>query len=122
MWGGHAARVTAPTHAPAARVPAARVLVVEDEAGERELLVETFRLAGYDVAAAGSGVAALNAVYARPPDVVVLDQRLPDFDGREVARILHQDGPGVPVVYLPRPLRLENVVTDVRRILGARSA
>ncbi|MCX5558749.1 response regulator transcription factor [Streptomyces sp. NBC_00038] len=97
--------------------PSAKVLVVDDEHAVRELLAETFRLAGFDVTAVASGVAALNTAYAEPPDLVVLDIRLPDFDSLEVARILRDDGRDVPVVFLPKPFVLENIVTRVRQIL-----
>jgi two-component system OmpR family response regulator len=107
--------VTGPTSIPAA----AKVLVVDDEPDVRELLAETFRLAGFDVTAVGSGVAALNTAYAATPDLVVLDVRLPDFDSLEVARILRGAGYDVPVVFLPKPFSLENIVTRVRKILAA---
>ncbi|MFJ4927894.1 response regulator transcription factor [Streptomyces sp. NPDC088736] len=97
----------------------ARVLVVDDEQDVRELLTETFRLAGFDVTAVGTGVAALNTAYAETPDLVVLDVRLPDFDGADVARILRDAGREVPVVLLPKPFSLENVVTRVREMLAA---
>ncbi|MFF2998588.1 response regulator transcription factor [Streptomyces sp. NPDC057950] len=115
------ARAVAPAPVPAP-VPAAapaRVLVVDDEQDVRELLTETFRLAGFAVTAVGTGVAALNTAYADTPDLVVLDVRLPDFDGADVARILRDAGREVPVVLLPKPFSLENVVTRVREILAA---
>ncbi|MFE4550699.1 response regulator transcription factor [Streptomyces sp. NPDC056785] len=107
------APVSGPGSAPA------RVLVVDDEQDVRELLTETFRLAGFDVTAVGTGVAALNTAYAETPDLVVLDVRLPDFDGADVARILRDAGREVPVVLLPKPFSLENVVTRVREMLAA---
>ncbi|QFZ75589.1 response regulator [Streptomyces fagopyri] len=108
-----------PVPVPAAVPAPARVLVVDDEQDVRELLTETFRLAGFAVTAVGTGVAALNTAYAETPDLVVLDVRLPDFDGADVARILRDAGREVPVVLLPKPFSLENVVTRVREILAA---
>ncbi|MET7699989.1 MULTISPECIES: response regulator transcription factor [unclassified Streptomyces] len=101
------------------RVSAASVLVVDDEPAVRELLAQTFGLAGFEVITVAGGVAALNTVYSRAPDVVVLDMRLPDLDSRQVVRILREDGHDVPVVLLPKPFDLENVVTRVRQILGS---
>jgi two-component system OmpR family response regulator len=106
--------VTGPTP-----VSTASVLVVDDEPAVRELLAQTFSLAGFEVTTVASGVAALNTVYDHAPDVVVLDVRLPDFDSLQVARILREDGHDVPVVFLPKPFNLENVVTRVRQILGS---
>ncbi|MGW3632538.1 response regulator transcription factor [Streptomyces sp. NPDC005122] len=113
------AAVPAAAPAPVPAAAPARVLVVDDEQDVRELLTETFRLAGFAVTAVGTGVAALNTAYAETPDLVVLDVRLPDFDGADVARILRDAGREVPVVLLPKPFSLENVVTRVREILAA---
>lgn len=107
--------MTGPTSVPGT----AKVLVVLAEPDVCELLSATFRLAGFDVTAVGTGVAALNTAYAEPPDLVVLGVRLPDLDGAQVARILREGGREVPVVHLPRPFSLENVVTRVREILAA---
>ncbi|WP_051745637.1 response regulator transcription factor [Streptomyces yerevanensis] len=116
----------------------ARLLVVDDEPNIRDLLSETFRLVGFDVTAAGTGVEALNAAHAAPPDLVVLDVMLPDLDGYEVARILRRDGCETPVLfltardtvrdrveglsaggddYVTKPFSLEEVVLRVRAIL-----
>ncbi|MBB1260028.1 response regulator transcription factor [Streptomyces alkaliterrae] len=79
---------------------ATSVLVVDDEPNIRELLAQTFRLVGYEVTTAASGVAALNAAQARSPDLVVLDVMLPDVDGFDVARTLRRNGDEVPVLFL----------------------
>ncbi|WP_323379425.1 response regulator transcription factor [Streptomyces durbertensis] len=77
-----------------------RLLVVDDEPHPREMLAQTFRLAGYRVTCAAGGVQALNAAVAEPPDLVVLDVGLPDLDGWEVARQLRRLGCGGPVLFL----------------------
>ena len=92
---------------------------MDDEPDVRELLAETFRLAGFEVTTVSSGVAALNTAYAESPDLVVLDVRLPDFDSLEVARILRDDGHDIPVVFLPKPFSLEKIVMRVRQILAS---
>lgn len=74
-----------------------RVLLVEDSEVYRESLVFLLRSrTGLDVVAAvADGAAALRAAREHEPDVVVLDFRLPDVDGGEVAESL-----GIPVVFL----------------------
>jgi two-component system, cell cycle response regulator DivK len=62
------------------------VLLVEDAPVNQELAELVFRRAGYEVTAVGTGTAALADLEARSYDVVALDIRLPDMDGREVAR------------------------------------
>jgi len=60
------------------------VLVIEDEAAMRRFLRASLTAAGYRVAEAETGDAALKAAPLQPPDVVILDLGLPDMDGLEV--------------------------------------
>jgi two-component system, chemotaxis family, chemotaxis protein CheY len=66
--------------------PARPVLVVDDEAALRDLVVATLTEEGYAVAAAPDGAAALALVRAAPPCLVLLDLRMPGMDGWEFAR------------------------------------
>ncbi|HEX4897186.1 MAG TPA: response regulator transcription factor [Candidatus Limnocylindrales bacterium] len=63
-----------------------RILVVDDEAPIRELVRGYLEREGFDVEAATDGLAAVEAVRASAPDVVVLDVMLPGLDGIEVCR------------------------------------
>lgn len=78
----------------------ARLLVVEDDPNILELLSASLRFAGFDVATAISGSAALSAAKEHRPDLVVLDIMLPDLDGFEVIRLLREGGTRTPVVFL----------------------
>ncbi|QOC90515.1 response regulator transcription factor [Micromonospora craniellae] len=78
----------------------ARLLVVEDDPNILELLSASLRFAGFDVATATSGSAALNAARDHRPDLVVLDVMLPDLDGFEVIRMMREGGTRTPVVFL----------------------
>jgi DNA-binding response OmpR family regulator len=62
-----------------------RILVVEDDEGVAEPLVEGLEMEGYTVERARTGAEALAAAL---PDLVLLDLGLPDLDGREVCRRL----------------------------------
>ena len=76
------------------------VVVVDDHQGFRELARAFLTGAGYDVVGdAANGRSALEAVAAHRPDIVLLDVRLPDLDGFEVARRLAAE-PVPPVVIL----------------------
>jgi two-component system KDP operon response regulator KdpE len=66
----------------------ATVLVVDDEPQILRALETTLRGAGYAVATAASGEAALAQAAVRPPDAVVLDLVLPGKSGTEVCREL----------------------------------
>lgn len=65
-----------------------RVLVVDDEPRLARLLVINLKARKYEVDCALDGRAALDAVAARRPDVVLLDLGLPDMDGIEVIKRL----------------------------------
>jgi len=63
-----------------------RVLVVEDNPEVAQIMARLLRRAGHEVEVALDGETAVPAARANPPDVVLLDLRLPGMDGWEVAR------------------------------------
>jgi two-component system, OmpR family, response regulator RegX3 len=71
-----------------------RVLVVEDEDGIAEPLVEGLRREGFEVERVATGS---DALAAREPDLVLLDLRLPDMDGLDVCRRLRERS-DVPII------------------------
>jgi PAS domain S-box-containing protein len=81
---------------------AARVLVADDNADMREYLVRLLRSAGYRVDSVTDGQAALEAVRADAPDLVVSDVMMPRLDGLELVAALRADQrtAGVPVLLL----------------------
>src|SRR5262245_65759505 len=113
-----------------------RVLVADDERNLRELLIRELGRKGHAVEGVGDGQAALDRVKEDPPDVLVLDMRMPRVEGIEVLRAL-QDYPEVPQVivttgfqevsnaveamklgaydYLTKPARIEDVDLLVRK-------
>jgi len=76
-----------------------RVLVVDDELPIRRFLRTSLAAHGYAVFEAEDGRAALSAVTAERPDLMILDLGLPDLDGIEVTRRLREWTP-VPIVIL----------------------
>jgi DNA-binding response OmpR family regulator len=79
-----------------------RVLIVEDDADINATLQEALRLAGYDPVGALTGEDAFAEVQRRCPDLVLLDQMLPDVDGIEVCRRLRvaPRTKRVPIIFL----------------------
>ncbi|HEY6784195.1 MAG TPA: protein kinase [Gemmatimonadales bacterium] len=69
----------------------ARVLVVDDEAGNRDLLGRRLQREGYAVVSAGGGREALDVVTREAVDVVLLDVMMPDLDGLAVLERLKAD-------------------------------
>lgn len=76
------------------------MLVVDDEVNIAELVAMALRYEGWDVTTAHTGSTAVSAVRSHPPDVVVLDVMLPDFDGMEVLRRIRGIEPHLPVLFL----------------------
>lgn len=76
-----------------------RILVVEDDATVREVVVSYMRAAGFLVEEAGDGLLALRMVQAAMPDLVILDRLLPGVGGIQVAVRMHGIGP-VPIIML----------------------
>ena len=66
-------------------------LVVEDDEVTRRMLRETLEKEGWDVAEAEDGRAALVAVAARRPDLILLDLLMPEMDGFEFLEELRED-------------------------------
>jgi DNA-binding response OmpR family regulator len=79
-----------------------RVLVADDDADIRALVVFKLESAGFDVVSVSDGRSALDAALAEPPDLVVLDLMMPRLTGLEVCAAL-RGSPGtetVPVILL----------------------
>ena len=90
----------------------ARVLIAEDQADIRDLLVLNLRSAGYEVEAVAGGVQALARQLERPSDVLILDLMMPGLDGLEVCKALRARGSATPI------LMLTAKSTELDRVLG----
>jgi CheY-like chemotaxis protein len=121
-----------------------RVLVIQGDPRERELLTSYLRAAGYVVESAETGSLALSLVVAQPFDLILLDLRLPDMAGYEVCRLLRQrpQTQSIPVIIvteseeltlhrqayaagaqacIPKPVRGPALVATIEAVLaGAR--
>jgi CheY-like chemotaxis protein len=125
-----------------------RILVVDDEADVREYLKAALEDAGFTVAVAADGIAALDSVRQSAPDLISLDLVMPRHSGAKFYRDLQKDkrlskipvlivtghardemgradfnemtmsGPGI---YLEKPVKPDAYVSAVRRLLGVES-
>ena len=79
-----------------------RVLIVEDEPAQREVLAYNLEAEGYRVSRAEDGEQALLLVAEDAPDVIVLDWMLPNVSGIEVCRRLkiRTETRGIPIIML----------------------
>ncbi len=89
-------RVEAPVHRKAAR--AHSILVVEDDADVRRVIVECLGLIGYSVTEAANGTAGLAAMALARPDLLVVDYAMPDMTGAEVISKARQLWSDLPVI------------------------
>ncbi|MES2149147.1 MAG: hybrid sensor histidine kinase/response regulator [Pseudomonadota bacterium] len=81
---------------------AGEVLVVEDTPASLKLLADLLGNAGYAVRQAPDGELALWSAQSRPPELILLDVRMPGIDGLEVCRRLKQSPTlcDIPVIFL----------------------
>jgi two-component system response regulator MprA len=77
-----------------------RVLLLEDDAELRSLVVRGLREEGFDVTAASTAAEFLRQLGDDDPDALVVDIGLPDADGRDVVQALRVRGIGAPVIFL----------------------
>ncbi|MDR1854371.1 MAG: response regulator [Azoarcus sp.] len=80
----------------------AEILIVDDTVGSLNLLADLLSGAGYVVRAAQDGRMALRSARARPPELILLDVRMPGMDGYELCTLLKRDERtrDVPVIFL----------------------
>ncbi|MEP0803855.1 MAG: response regulator [Chloroflexota bacterium] len=79
-----------------------KILIVEDDPDVAEMLNAYFRVQGYDVFTVNWGEDGVRAGQSVSPDIIILDIRLPDIDGFEVARRLRSDRRTreIPIIFL----------------------
>ncbi|HEX3691774.1 MAG TPA: response regulator transcription factor [Solirubrobacteraceae bacterium] len=92
-----------------------KILIVEDDAALRGVLMRSLRAEGLDVEAVASGHELLQRAAGARPQALVIDIGLPDADGRDVCQVLRARGCYVPVLFLTA----RDALTD--RLSGFRS-
>lgn len=76
-----------------------RILIAEDDTKQAELIRLYLEREGFAVVVTHDGLAALDEIRARQPDLVVLDWMMPSMDGLDVTRVLRQES-DVPIILL----------------------
>ncbi|WP_413160483.1 diguanylate cyclase [Capilliphycus salinus ALCB114379] len=120
------------------------ILVVDDTPGNLHILFDALTQVGYNVRCVKSGAMALIAVQADPPDLILLDIRMPEMNGFEVCQRLKANSLTceIPVIflsaldqpldkvqafqvggadYITKPFQLEEVLVRVKHQLKIRS-
>ena len=70
---------------------AKKILIIEDEISILDLLLAVFECEGYELLSANNGEEGLKISREENPDILILDNRLPDIDGIEVCTSLKSD-------------------------------
>lgn len=123
----------------------ARILLVEDNEMNRDMLSRRLARRGYDVIIAVDGAEGLRMGRTEKPDLILMDMSLPEIDGWEVTRRLKSEEPvqRVPVIaltahampsdreralaagcddYDTKPVELERLVKKMEALLASRPA
>lgn len=77
-----------------------RVLLVDDDSGQLELLSMRLESAGFEVCATSSGAEALAAIAREPPQIVLSDLRMDGMDGMALFQRIHRERPELPVILM----------------------
>lgn len=121
--------------------PRRRLLVVDDDEGLREIFIFTMKMAGWEVASAPDGVAALAALAEFKPDVIALDLMMPRMNGVQFCGKLSEASIRVPIIivsamwdsvdepvmrqdpnivgFLHKPLRYPTLARSIGKLLAA---
>ncbi|MGH2522187.1 MAG: response regulator transcription factor [Anaerolineales bacterium] len=80
----------------------AKILIAEDERDIRDLITFTLRFAGHEVAAAANGEEAYQMALKDPPELILMDVRMPKMTGYEACRLIKAEPTlqHIPVVFL----------------------
>jgi two-component system cell cycle response regulator DivK len=80
----------------------ARILVVEDDADNQELVTRFLRRAGHRVINALDGFAGVKEAREQLPDLILMDLGLPEMDGWEASRRIREnpETSGIPIIAL----------------------
>ncbi len=122
-------------------MPGKTVLVVDDIAEQRHILVTLLRYSGYEYLEATDGKAAIQMAREQHPDLILMDAGLPVLDGWEATEQLKQDSTTshIPVImltayaldvhraralqagcdsYLTRPVAPRHVLEEIQQLIG----
>lgn len=100
----------------------AKLLIAEDEAPLRELLVRGLTASGHEVTAVADGIEALHALEDDAFDLLISDIMMPELDGVSLALKVAKEWPGLPIVlmtgFADQQARARNLNALVQRVVA----
>ncbi len=117
---------------------AQQILIIDDEAGVRELLADALKLAGFETLTAADAMVAQTMLRTTKPDLLIVDINMPLMDGFEFIERIRSNGDQTPALmlsaradradvtrgltlgaddYVTKPFGLEELVLRIRAIL-----
>ncbi|MFH0821596.1 MAG: sigma-54 dependent transcriptional regulator [Pseudomonadota bacterium] len=90
--------------------PKAKILVVDDELSQRQMLKANLSLDGYSVSDAADGSEAIIRVSEEFYDVILMDNRMSKMDGIEALKEIKKISPGIPVIIITAYASVETAV------------
>ena len=93
--------------------PKADILIVDDTPANLKLLSKMLAEGGYKVRPVPEGSLAIAAAESTPPDLILLDIKMPDMDGYEVCRTLkrYKSTCDIPVLFISALDQIQDKVT-----------
>ncbi|MBF0484424.1 MAG: response regulator [Candidatus Omnitrophica bacterium] len=87
-----------------------KILIIDDDAGMVRLAEKWFRVDGYEVIGALTGVGGIKRAQTENPDLILLDVMIPDLTGVEVAKKLYADPAtkNIPIIFMTVCIGVEN--------------
>ncbi len=95
-----------------------KILVVEDDGVQREIIVDILKLAGYEVRGVSGGEEGLEALKSQTTELVITDMQMPGMDGLELLRRTKRIRPETEVVVMTAYATVDTAVTAMKE--GAR--
>jgi len=91
------------------------LLIVDDELLIRDLLYDHFSGCDYDITLADNGQSAMARIAVEEFDTVILDLKMPDMDGLELASAIKEKRPAMPIIIITGYPSVESAVEALRR-------
>ena len=91
------------------------LLIVDDELLIRDLLYDHFSDCDYEITLADNGQTALAHLDQKTFDTVILDLKMPDMDGLELASVIREQQPAAPIIIITGYPSVESAVETLRQ-------